>query len=54
MRTIQLGLSFFRQEASNDFSLLMAGTTLASVPMIVLFLIFQKQFVNGFVGSGIK
>ncbi|MCC2593908.1 carbohydrate ABC transporter permease [Tessaracoccus sp. OS52] len=54
MRTIQLGLSFFRQEASNDFSLLMAGTTLASVPMIILFMVFQKQFVNGFVSSGLK
>ena len=32
----------------------MAGTTLSAVPMIVLFLVFQKQFVNGFIGSGLK
>ncbi|WP_420112255.1 carbohydrate ABC transporter permease [Pseudactinotalea sp.] len=54
MRVIQLGLSVFRQEAGTDFNLLMAGTTMAAVPMIVLFAIFQRQFVNGMVASGIK
>ncbi|CAM3693192.1 carbohydrate ABC transporter permease [Occultella aeris] len=54
LRTIQLGLSVFRQEAGTEFNLLMAGTTMAAVPMIVMFFFFQKQFVNGFVGSGLK
>lgn len=54
LRVIQLGLSVFRQEAGTDFHLLMAGTTIAAVPMIILFAIFQKYFVNGFVSSGIK
>ncbi|GAA1485269.1 carbohydrate ABC transporter permease [Brachybacterium fresconis] len=54
LRVIQLGLSVFRQEAGTDFHLLMAGTTIAAVPMIILFAIFQKYFVNGFVNSGIK
>lgn len=54
MRVIQLGLSVFRQEAGTDFNLLMAGTAMAAVPMIVLFAIFQRQFVNGMVASGIK
>lgn len=54
LRVIQLGLSVFRQEAGTDFHLLMAGTTVAAVPMIILFAIFQRYFVNGFVSSGIK
>lgn len=54
LRVIQVGLAVFRQEAGTDFNLLMAGTTMAAVPMIVMFAIFQKQFVNGFVASGIK
>jgi multiple sugar transport system permease protein len=54
LRVIQLGLSVFRQEAGTDFHLLMAGTTIAAVPMIILFMFFQKYFVNGFVSSGIK
>ena len=32
----------------------MAGTTLSALPMIVLFLFFQRYFVNGFVNAGIK
>lgn len=54
LRVIQLGLSVFRTEANTDFQLLMAGTAIAAVPMIILFAIFQRYFVNGFVSSGIK
>ncbi|MBK0331015.1 carbohydrate ABC transporter permease [Brachybacterium sp. MASK1Z-5] len=54
LRVIQVGIASFRQEASTDWHLLMAGTTLAAVPMIVLFLIFQRYFVQGFAASGIK
>ncbi len=54
LRVIQVGLSVFRQEANTEFHLLMAGTTMAALPMIVLFLVFQRYFVNGFVSSGIK
>ncbi|MGC0144676.1 carbohydrate ABC transporter permease [Pseudactinotalea sp. Z1732] len=54
MRVIQVGLSVFRQEAGTEFNLLMAGTTMAAVPMIILFAIFQRSFVNGMVATGIK
>ncbi|MFC0672684.1 carbohydrate ABC transporter permease [Brachybacterium hainanense] len=54
LRVIQVGISVFRQEATTDWHLLMAGTTLAAVPMIILFLIFQRYFVQGFAASGIK
>src|SRR5699024_6889239 len=53
-RVIQVGISSFRDEASTDWHLLMAGTTMAAVPMIILFLIFQRYFVQGFASSGIK
>ncbi|WP_203568849.1 carbohydrate ABC transporter permease [Aestuariimicrobium ganziense] len=54
LRVIQVGLSVFRQESNTQWDLLMAGTTLSALPMIVLFIIFQRYFVNGFVNSGIK
>lgn len=54
LRVIQVGIASFRQEATTDWHLLMAGTTMAAVPMIVLFLIFQRYFVQGFAASGIK
>jgi multiple sugar transport system permease protein len=54
LRVIQVGIAVFRQESATQFHLLMAGTTMAAVPMIVLFVVFQRYFVNGFVSSGIK
>jgi len=54
LRVIQVGLSVFKQESATEFHLLMAGTTMAAVPMILMFLLFQRYFVNGFVSSGIK
>jgi multiple sugar transport system permease protein len=54
LRVIQVGIAVFRQESATQFHLLMAGTTMAALPMIVLFIIFQRYFVNGFVSSGIK
>ncbi len=47
-------LGNFRSERGNEWGLLMAGSTLASLPTIVLLLIFQRFIVNGVRISGIK
>jgi multiple sugar transport system permease protein len=47
-------LGNFRSDRGNDWGLLMAGSTLASVPTVVLLLIFQRYIVNGVRISGIK
>ncbi len=54
MRVIQVGLSVFRQMESTSWNYLMAGTTLATVPMVILFLFAQRYFVQGFANAGIK
>lgn len=54
LRVIQVGLSAMRTETSSEWNLLMAGTAMASLPMIILFLFTQKYFVQGFAGVGIK
>ncbi|MCD9899447.1 carbohydrate ABC transporter permease [Streptomyces sp. MT29] len=54
LRVIQVGLSAFQQADQNAWAYLMAGTTLATVPMVVLFLFAQRYFVQGFANSGIK
>lgn len=43
-----------RSVYSTDFGAVMAGTSIAVIPPIILFLIFQKQIVKGVVLSGIK
>ncbi len=54
LRPIQVGLSAFQSEAGSYYNLLMAGATLAILPIVILFLIAQKQFVEGIARSGIK
>ncbi len=54
MKTVQLGLSTFRGINFTEHALFMAGTSLAIMPVMVLFLIGQRYFVRGIALSGIK
>ena len=54
LRVIQVGLAVFQQEGTTQWAYLMAGTTLATVPMVLLFLFAQRYFVQGFTNAGIK
>ena len=52
--TISLGIATMQGENSTDFGLLMAGAALASVPIIIVFLIFQKYFTKGVTMGAVK
>ncbi|MEV6411899.1 carbohydrate ABC transporter permease [Kribbella sp. NPDC051718] len=55
MRPLQLGLAIFAQNpAEIQWPYLMAGTALATLPMIVMFVFAQKRFVEGMANVGIK
>lgn len=54
LRTVQLALSEFQEQFTNDWSLLMAAVVIATIPVLVLFLIGQKQFIQGIGSTGIK
>ncbi|MCM1149034.1 MAG: carbohydrate ABC transporter permease [Butyricicoccus sp.] len=54
MMTLSSGLSTLKGQFSTNFPVLMAGSLLAMLPMVVLYLIFQKQFVEGIAGTGGK
>lgn len=50
--TVQVGLAQLQADnATSDFGLLMAGSTLAIVPVFIVFLIFQKQLVSAMSGG---
>ncbi|GHO60031.1 hypothetical protein KSB_85060 [Ktedonobacter robiniae] len=51
---LAVGLASLRGEHGTDFPALMAGAVLASWPMLVMFIIFQKQFIEGIVITGSK
>jgi multiple sugar transport system permease protein len=44
----------FRSDRGNEWGMLMAGSTLAALPTIVLVLVFQRYIVNGVRISGMK
>lgn len=52
--TISLGLRLFQQEHASEWSLLMAASTLAILPIVLLFFFGQKYFIQGVVLTGIK
>ena len=54
MMTLSAGLSTLQGQFSTNFPVLMAGSLLAMLPMVVLYLIFQRQFVEGIAGTGGK
>jgi ABC-type glycerol-3-phosphate transport system permease component len=55
MRTIQLGIRrFLESDGGENYGPLMAGVTVASLPVLVLFFILQRRVMQTFVSSGIK
>ncbi|MEM8831091.1 MAG: carbohydrate ABC transporter permease [Cyanobacteria bacterium P01_G01_bin.19] len=54
LRTVQLALAEFQEQFTNSWSLLMAAVVIATIPVIMLFAIGQKQFIQGIGSTGIK
>jgi multiple sugar transport system permease protein len=54
LRTVQLALAEFQEQFTNSWPLLMAAVTIATVPVMILFLIGQRQFIRGIAATGIK
>ncbi len=51
---VQIGLQFFLTQEGNDWGLLMAAATLASLPILLIYLVLQRQVVDSFMKSGIR
>lgn len=56
MRTLPIGLAYLKetQEGGNRWNLLMAGTIFVIIPIMILFLFTQKQFVEGITRGAVK
>lgn len=52
--TVQLGLAIFRDRYSTEWGSLMAGSVVATLPILLLFLVAQKHFIQGIALSGLK
>jgi len=54
MRTLPAGLALFMGQHVVEYSLLMAGSTLALLPLFIAFLFLQRYFVQGIALTGLK
>ena len=54
MMTLSSGLSTLKGQFTTNFPVLMAGSLLAMLPMVILYLFFQKQFIEGIAMTGGK
>ncbi|MEZ4507499.1 MAG: carbohydrate ABC transporter permease [Thermomicrobiales bacterium] len=54
MRTLPVGIAFFSTESGSSFHLIMAAAALATIPVLIVFLIFQRQIIKGIVLTGLK
>ena len=52
--TLPLGLTFFQDDYFDEYNLIMAGSVIAVIPILVLFVTLQKHFIKGMALSGMK
>ena len=54
LRTIPVGIAFFKDPYHISFGPLMAATSIATVPMIVIYLFLQRFVIKGIATTGLK
>ena len=54
MRTVPIGINLLMGQHAYDWSQMMAMSVLGSIPVLVLFLFFQKYFIAGMSSGGVK
>ena len=52
--TLTAGLSYLQGQYISDYPSIMAGALLATIPLIIIYAIFQRQFIEGIALTGIK
>jgi multiple sugar transport system permease protein len=52
--TAPLGLALFVVRNRTSWNLLFAGSVIATIPMVVVFMVFQRRFIQGIALTGVK
>lgn len=53
-RTVPLGLAFFQGQHSSEVALLAAAAVLVAFPVVVVYLVFQRRFIEGMLSGAVK
>lgn len=54
MYTLPVGLSFFNGEFQSQWEMVMTGASVATVPVFIVFILFQRQIIQGIALTGVK
>jgi multiple sugar transport system permease protein len=54
MRPIQVAMIYYQNEFITDYGMVMAASFMVTLPIILLFLFAQKQFIAGISSAGLK
>jgi multiple sugar transport system permease protein len=54
LRTLPLGLALFVVKNRTAWDLLMAGSVVTTIPVLIIFLLFQRHFIRGIAVTGMK
>ncbi|MFO8037581.1 MAG: carbohydrate ABC transporter permease [Anaerolineales bacterium] len=53
-RTLPVGLNFFQGQYVTDVPLMMAAATITFLPVVIVYIIFQRQFIKGIAAGSLK
>jgi len=54
MYTVQLGLNLLRGQYNTEWTYIMSIASLSLIPVLAIFIFFQRQLVQGIAGTGLK
>ena len=54
IRPVQMAMVYYQNEFFTDFGVLMAASLMVTLPIVVLFILLQRQFVAGITSTGLK
>jgi raffinose/stachyose/melibiose transport system permease protein len=54
LRTLPVGLALLRGRFATDITVMAAGATMVSLPVIIIYVIFQRHFIRGLVSGALK
>ncbi|MDD4012070.1 MAG: carbohydrate ABC transporter permease, partial [Sphaerochaetaceae bacterium] len=53
-RTLPIGMKYLVQESSSEYQVMMAAAVMAIVPVLIVFVLFEKQLVKSITLTGMK
>jgi multiple sugar transport system permease protein len=54
MRTLPIGIALFQSEHLTEWGQVFAASLMALVPVMIIFIIFQRYFIQGISTTGMK